>query len=218
MAKRRTTLSKRGRSDEDTPAPQKQQQQLQQPASEVVETRETVSPPPIFTPRISSEVVTSQIENKQEKAGILNKQIESDINDFQELKALQEARSKSDKPANEGGVFKVLKDVFSAVLIADFFVVLVFLAWFLAAAAMQSTNPFLLERFQDIFQVLQLPLRIPNICRRKSPSNMSILCRGCLLYICLERCTSCASISYSCSHVAAAALYALGKLAYSNYD
>lgn len=54
-------------------------------------------------------------------------------------------------------VLSKVKDVFGAILIADFFVVLAFLVWFLAAAALQSTNPFLLEKFQDVFQPVVVP-------------------------------------------------------------
>jgi ABC-type uncharacterized transport system permease subunit len=50
-----------------------------------------------------------------------------------------------------------VKSAISALLIADFFVVIFFLVWFLAAAAMQKTNPFLLEKFQDIFQPVVVP-------------------------------------------------------------
>ena len=42
-------------------------------------------------------------------------------------------------------------------LIADFFVVIVFLLWFLVAAALQKTYPVVLERFQDIFQPVVVP-------------------------------------------------------------
>lgn len=42
-------------------------------------------------------------------------------------------------------------------MIADFFVVMFFLIWFLLAAALQSTYPVVLERFQDIFQPIVVP-------------------------------------------------------------
>ena len=45
----------------------------------------------------------------------------------------------------------------TSVLIADFFVVMFFLIWFLLAAALQSTYPVVLERFQDIFQPVVVP-------------------------------------------------------------
>lgn len=49
------------------------------------------------------------------------------------------------------------KDAFVALLIADFFVVMFFLTWFLVAAGLQSSVPVLLERFQDIFQPVVVP-------------------------------------------------------------
>lgn len=54
-------------------------------------------------------------------------------------------------------VFDKVKDVLSAVLIADFFLIMVFLLWFIIAAALQSTYPVVLERFQDIFQPVVVP-------------------------------------------------------------
>jgi hypothetical protein len=54
-------------------------------------------------------------------------------------------------------VEKNIKNIFSLVLIADFFIVIFFLIWFLIAAALQSTNPFFLERFQDIFNPIVVP-------------------------------------------------------------
>jgi hypothetical protein len=50
-----------------------------------------------------------------------------------------------------------IKNAFAVFLIADFFVVIVFLLWFLIAAASQKSNPYLLERFQDIFQPVVVP-------------------------------------------------------------
>ena len=54
-------------------------------------------------------------------------------------------------------VFDKVKDVLSAVLVADFFLIMAFLLWFLIAAALQSTYPVILERFQDIFQPVVVP-------------------------------------------------------------
>lgn len=50
-----------------------------------------------------------------------------------------------------------LKSAFTTLLIADFFVVIVFLVWFLAAAVLQSSYPVVLERFQDVFQPVVVP-------------------------------------------------------------
>lgn len=63
----------------------------------------------------------------------------------------------SSTKSSENPIIKSVKDLFSLVLIADFFVVIVFLGWFVAAAALKDTNPFLLERFQDIFNPVVVP-------------------------------------------------------------
>lgn len=96
----------------------------------------------------------------------VSQQLESDISRFQEReKAVQAAREQAMQSSSPGGGAKgeengavaALKSAFSTLLIADFFVVIFFLVWFLAAAALQSTNAFLLERFQDIFQPVVVP-------------------------------------------------------------
>jgi hypothetical protein len=77
------------------------------------------------------------------------------------LDALMDARERERVKSSAGGgssaALQSVKDVVGLVLIADFFVVIVFLVWFLFAAAMQSTNPFFLEKFQDIFQPVVVP-------------------------------------------------------------
>jgi hypothetical protein len=65
------------------------------------------------------------------------------------------ASSSQSEGANS--VITGLKNVFSAVLIADFFLILLFLAWFLAAVALQSAMPVVLEKFQGIFQPVVVP-------------------------------------------------------------
>lgn len=50
-----------------------------------------------------------------------------------------------------------IKNVISTLLVADFFLVMVFLAWYILAAVTQSTTPVILERFQDIFQPVVVP-------------------------------------------------------------
>lgn len=52
--------------------------------------------------------------------------------------------SDTDSPSKD--MFKPLKDLVSVILIADFFLVLAFLLWFLVAAAFQQSNPFILEK------------------------------------------------------------------------
>lgn len=58
---------------------------------------------------------------------------------------------------NSNSFIEGLKSAFTTLLIADFFVVIVFLVWFLAAAVLQSSYPVVLERFQDVFQPVVVP-------------------------------------------------------------
>ena len=64
---------------------------------------------------------------------------------------------KNPKPSEDASVLDKLKDAINAILIADFFLIIFFLVWFVAAAALQSTYPVVLERFQDIFQPVVVP-------------------------------------------------------------
>lgn len=81
-------------------------------------------------------------------------ELEQDITSFN-------APSQQNTSGDENG-FKLgsqVKDVLSAVLIADFFAILVFLVWFIAASVSKQFfgNAFLLERFQDIFNPVIQP-------------------------------------------------------------
>ena len=80
----------------------------------------------------------------------LEELLKKDISDFSAL-------SKQTNGKNEDNLLSTLKNAFAVLLIADFFVVLVFLAWFLVGVALQSTNAVVLERLQDIFQPVVVP-------------------------------------------------------------
>ena len=80
----------------------------------------------------------------------LEELLKKDISDFNALSTKAEDKS-------ENQLLATLKNAFAVFLIADFFVVLAFLAWFLAGVALQSTNAVVLERFQDIFQPVVVP-------------------------------------------------------------
>lgn len=140
QAKRRTTLSKgrgatgiEGETKVDATVPVEKPPTFTEPIVQ--------SPPPPIMLAASDDLSssTSAVKGRQ-----LSQRIQDDISDFERMGSLRE--KKVEEPEN--GVAKALKNVFAAVFIADFFVVIVFLIWFLAAAAMQKTNPFLLEKFQ----------------------------------------------------------------------
>eukprot|EP00596_Hydrurales_sp_CCMP1899_P005936 CAMPEP_0119033694 /NCGR_PEP_ID=MMETSP1177-20130426/750_1 /TAXON_ID=2985 /ORGANISM="Ochromonas sp, Strain CCMP1899" /LENGTH=213 /DNA_ID=CAMNT_0006990633 /DNA_START=295 /DNA_END=936 /DNA_ORIENTATION=- len=169
-AKRRTTLSKRSEGSEIQPI---------EPSIEVEKTIEVPVAAPFSMSSISAaansdnsetdststiERTPSSLKSSREdfyktsakpvpKGKELSQKISDDITDFERIASLQEKKA----VVEENKVFATAKNVFGVLFIGDFFVVIFFLVWFLAAAAMQSTNPFLLERFQDIFQPVVVP-------------------------------------------------------------
>ena len=86
----------------------------------------------------------------------LQDSMQQDLDDFNS-RLLEGSENRQRSLQRERGAMKSVKDVLSFILVADFFVVIFFLVWFLAAAASQKANPFLLERFQDIFQPVVVP-------------------------------------------------------------
>ena len=96
------------------------------------------------------------------KAKDFTQLLADDISEFEQsrnmlMQARERERIKSSSPGDSSTALQSIKDLVGVVLIADFFVVMVFLVWFLFAAAMQKTNPFFLEKFQDIFQPVVVP-------------------------------------------------------------
>lgn len=78
--------------------------------------------------------------------------------DLQQLDSYKSMNNDGLSGQQEGtSVFDKVKDILSSVLIADFFLIMAFLLWFIVAAALQSTYPVVLERFQDIFQPVVVP-------------------------------------------------------------
>ena len=147
-AKRRTTLSK-GRTAE---APQEAtvEKVAESMISPISTQKEDIVPKSITvaaTRESSVSPVISTAAPPSNKGRQLSQRIQDDISDFERIGALREKKV----VVEENALAKTLKNIFSAIFIADFFVVIVFLIWFLAAAAMQSTNPFLLEKFQVTF-------------------------------------------------------------------
>lgn len=144
-AKRRTTLSK-GRTAEapQEATVQKVAESMISPISIQKENIITKSVTIAATMENNVSPVTSAVAPPPNKGRQLSQKIQDDISDFERIGALREKKV----VVEENALAKTLKNIFSAIFIADFFVVIVFLIWFLAAAAMQSTNPFLLEKFQ----------------------------------------------------------------------
>jgi hypothetical protein len=81
-------------------------------------------------------------------------QLEKDISRFEMKKSTMSSVKEED---DDRGILKSINDILAVVLIGDFFLVIFFLLWFLVAAALQSTYPVILERFQDIFQPIVVP-------------------------------------------------------------
>ena len=146
-AKRRTTLSRR--KDKDPADRQESAEKFDQRSS-----TERQSPPSLPQPNLQ---VMQQQQQQPAKLSV-NDQLQSDITKFEE-RALQAARDRNLSATEDagGGAIGRIKSAFSAVLIADFFVVIAFLVWFLVAAALQGTYPVVLEKFQDVFQPVVVP-------------------------------------------------------------
>ena len=108
--------------------------------------------------RLGGEAPTSRLTTKNNARTQLGASFQSDLDEFNDrMMAGADSRKQEMMGEEEGGIMKTFKDALSFVMVADFFVVIVFLLWFLAAAAMQKTDPWLLERFQDIFQPVVVP-------------------------------------------------------------
>lgn len=162
-AKRRTTLSRRrdpGVAGEEEDGDDQQQQPEEAPPQQQAPTSDLL----VF--KKSGMLSSSPLSAEPARAMSVSQQLESDISRFQEREravqaareqALQSSSAAGGAKAEENSVVASLKSAFSTLLIADFFLVIFFLVWFLAAAALQSTNAFLLERFQDIFQPVVVP-------------------------------------------------------------
>lgn len=111
-----------------------------------------------------SPFVASSMENIVESVGGVSasyeQQVKSSINadmDALNSRLMEVADQRKESTQKENGIIAKSKDILSLVLVADFFVIIFFLVWFLAAAATKDSNPFLLERFQDIFQPIVVP-------------------------------------------------------------
>jgi hypothetical protein len=103
--------------------------------------------------RISDEDVRVQIlQRKDDLQRGIGEQLQEDIKRFETNSAIYRGKE-------EGNLLKSVKNAFSYVLIADFFLIIFFLGWFIAASISKEAfaNPYLLERFQDIFQPVIQP-------------------------------------------------------------
>lgn len=85
-------------------------------------------------------------------------EIESDIASFRNHeKNVDNAGNVANLVAGRDEAFS-FGDIIAKILVADLLLVLVFLVWFIAAAlTQQQGNPYLLERFQDIFEPVVQP-------------------------------------------------------------
>lgn len=144
FAKRRTTLS-RGRANQEM-AEVAKETPPDMIMSSSIEKNDITAPElsVISAASVTDAAPRDAASSSAAKGRQLSQRIQDDISDFERIGFLSEKKV----VVEEGGVTKTLKNIFAGVFIADFFLVIVFLIWFLAAAAMQKTNPFLLERFQ----------------------------------------------------------------------
>jgi hypothetical protein len=104
-------------------------------------------------PAANSYKDTKSIVVSPKKGGLLG-ELEEDLYQFN-----QNNINNSNQSAEEGGILKVLKDGFGVVFSANFFLIIFFLIWFIAATVSKEafSNYFLIEKFQDIFQPIIQP-------------------------------------------------------------
>lgn len=96
------------------------------------------------------------IDSRESKKG-LTTLLEDDIKELsrKSLKIDSAVSSGNDSPFN--GALNAVKDAVSLILIVDFFVIIFFLGWFILAAVLKNSNPYFLERFQDLFNPVVQP-------------------------------------------------------------
>jgi len=83
--------------------------------------------------------------------------ISSELREFQRTTTVQNSSDDIDEDGGDNSITEKFKDFIGTVLIADFFLIIFFLLWFVTAAVLQSSYPVVLERFQDIFQPVVVP-------------------------------------------------------------
>ncbi len=97
------------------------------------------------------------IDSLESKKG-LTTLLEDDIKELsQKSLKIDSINSSSSNNSPVGGIMNTVKDAVSIVLLVDFFVILFFLGWFILAAVLKDSNPFFLERFQDLFNPVVQP-------------------------------------------------------------
>lgn len=96
----------------------------------------------------SNKLINNLQKSDDLKIPTLASQLEDDINSWK----LQNSYKSNNSNSNDSDISLKAKDFISTVLIADFFVVMFFLVWFIFGAALKNVNPYFLEKFQDIFQ------------------------------------------------------------------
>jgi len=116
---------------------------------------------PVFQTQRKDNNSSGSTSAKRDDEQLLPAGFQSDLDDFRLTMSSYQSQippiSQSTAPAQSNSFIEGLKSAFTTLLIADFFVVIVFLVWFLAAAALQSSYPVVLERFQDVFQPVVVP-------------------------------------------------------------
>ena len=83
--------------------------------------------------------------------------ISSELREFQRTTTVQNSSDDINEDGGDNSITEKFKDFIGTVLIADFFLIIFFLLWFVTAAVLQSSYPVVLERFQDIFQPVVVP-------------------------------------------------------------
>jgi len=143
-AKRRTNISKF-----------RTERQLNE-IGEYVDKIEEDSPIPVEEDILTA---TRSIDSdRRDLAASLEKQLQEDIKIFKSSN-IETASYNDEKYHQSNGIASKIKELFSALLVADFFLILLFLTWFIAATISKEvfSSYFLIEKFQDIFQPVIQP-------------------------------------------------------------
>ena len=101
---------------------------------------------------------TSSVSNQDGEN--LSFELERDLAEFRRREEMSSVVASGDDDG--GGVVQVMssvREVFAKILVADFFLIIGFLVWFLAASVQKEFmgNAWFLERFQDIFMPVVQP-------------------------------------------------------------
>lgn len=126
--------------------------------SDIIKAKNNKILPTEETTKSSREILTQSIDEDllSDMERFRNREKELKEEQLRRIQATFGKTSNQNIP-EENSAMTTFKNAFSVILIADFFLVLFFLGWFLVAVVLQGTYPALLLKFQEIFQPVIVP-------------------------------------------------------------